>query len=91
MWSLLWKGFNVYINGPGHMTKISTTPIYGKNLQKIFSYRTTCNSPLIMRRGMEQYVIKLYKVYINDNPKLILTNFTTMPNLTKLVSVLIVL
>ena len=24
----------VYLNGLGHMTKLATTPIYGKNLQK---------------------------------------------------------
>ena len=27
-------GTKVYINGPGHMTKMAATPIYGKNLQK---------------------------------------------------------
>ena len=25
---------NVYINGPGHMTKVAAMPIYGKNLKK---------------------------------------------------------
>ena len=28
------KESTVYINGPGHMTKMATMPIYGKNLQK---------------------------------------------------------
>ena len=28
-----WEGgTKVYINGPGHMTKMAATPIYGKNL-----------------------------------------------------------
>ena len=27
-------GLNVYINGPGHMTKMAAMPIYGKNLNK---------------------------------------------------------
>ena len=28
-----WEGgTKVYINGPGHMTKVATMPIYGKNL-----------------------------------------------------------
>ena len=54
---------------------------------KIF-YRT--NSPMIMKLGMEQYVLKLYKVYINDYPELTLTYFTTMSNLAELVFVLIV-
>ena len=31
----LWEGRKkVYINGPGHMTKMVILPIYGKNLQK---------------------------------------------------------
>ena len=30
---LPWEGgTKVYINGPGHMTKMAATPIYGKNL-----------------------------------------------------------
>ena len=34
MWSLLGKGDEVCINGPGHMTKMAAMPIYGKNLKK---------------------------------------------------------
>ena len=66
----------VYINGPGH--------IYGKNLQK-FSYRT--DSLMIMKLGMEHYVLKLYKVYINDDPELTLTYFKMVANSGKLVFV----
>ena len=30
-----WEGgTKVYINGPGHMTKMAAMPIYGKNLEK---------------------------------------------------------
>ena len=30
-----WEGVKkIYINGPGHMTKMAATPIYGKNLKK---------------------------------------------------------
>ena len=29
-------GTKVCSNGPGHMTKMATMPIYGKNLKKIF-------------------------------------------------------
>ena len=68
--------------GPGHMTKMATTPIYGKKPSKIF-YRT--NSPMIMKLGMEHYILKLYKVYINDDRELTLTYFTTMSHLAKLV------
>ena len=34
---------------------------------------------------MEHYELKLYTVYINDDPELTLTYFTTMSNLAKLV------
>ena len=37
-----WEGgTKVYINGPGHMTKMATTSIYGKNPSKIFFSRTS--------------------------------------------------
>ena len=45
---------------------------------------------MIMKLGMGHYVLKLYKVYINDDPELTLTHFPTMSNLAKLVLVLIV-
>ena len=45
---------------------------------------------MIMQLGMEQYVLKLHKVFIDDYPELTLTHFKTMSNLTKLVFVLIV-
>ena len=45
---------------------------------------------MLMLLCMEQYVIKLYKVYINDDPELILTHFKTMSNLAKLGFVLTV-
>ena len=36
---------------------------------------------MIMKLGMEHYVLKLYKVYINDDPELTLAYFETMLNL----------
>ena len=66
-----WEGEKVYINGPGHMTKMAATPIYGKNpiknllLQKSYDLET----------WHAHYVLKLYKVYINDDPELTLTHF----------------
>ena len=35
--------------------------------------------------GMEHYVLKLYKVYISDDPELTLTHFTTLSNLGEIV------
>ena len=46
-----WEGgTKVYINGPGHMTKMATTPIYGKNPSKIFFSRT--GGPIFTKLGM---------------------------------------
>ena len=69
----------VYINGPGHMTKMAATPIYGKNI----FFKTY--SPMFMKLGMKHYVLRLYTVYKNDDPGLTLTHFMTMSNLAKLV------
>ena len=43
-----------------------------------------------MKLCMEQYVLNLYKVYINDDRELTLNNFKTMSKLAKLVFVLTV-
>ena len=45
---------------------------------------------MIMKLGMEQYVIKLCKEYINDDPELTMTHVKTMLNFAKLVFVLAV-
>ena len=46
-----WEGgTKVYINGPGHITKMAATPIYGKNPPKIFFSRT--GGPIFTKLGM---------------------------------------
>ena len=45
---------------------------------------------MIMKLGMGHYELNRYTVYINDDPELTLTYFTTMSNLAQLVFVLIV-
>ena len=55
MWSLLDKG-NESLYGPGHITKVAATLIYGKN--KILFSRT--GSPMILKLCMQGP--KLYKV-----------------------------
>ena len=44
---------------------------------------------MIMKPGMEQYVLKLYTIYIKDDPELTLTHFKTMSNFAKLFFVII--
>ena len=41
---------------------------------------------MIMKLGMENYVLKLYKVYINDEPELTLTYFMRMSNFANQIS-----
>ena len=45
---------------------------------------------MIIKLGIEQYMLKLYKGYINDDPELTLAHFNTMSNFAKLVFVLTV-
>ena len=58
----------------GHMTKMATTPIYGKNPSKIFS-RT--GWPISMKVGMLQRGLQPIIVCSNDDPGLTRTYFTT--------------
>ena len=73
---LLWK---VCSNGPGHMSKMATMPIYGKNLKKIFSSGT--KRPMTLNPRMHHRVLKYYQVCSNDDPGLTLTYFTARSNL----------
>ena len=81
-------GMKVYINGIGHMTQDGRHAHIWYKPSKIFSYKT--NRFMIMKLGMKHYELKLYTVYINDDPELTLTYFTTISNLAKHVFVLIV-
>ena len=81
-------GKKAYINGTDHMTKMAAMLIYGICFFSKISYRT--NSPMIMKLCMEQYVLKLYKVYINNDPELTLTHFKTMSKFANFVFVLTV-
>ena len=71
-------GKKVFINGTGHMTKTAALSIYGKKLLKISFSRT--RSPMILKLGMLHGRLKLYEVYINDDPGLTLTYFTARSN-----------
>ena len=58
-------------NGPGHMTKMATTSIYGKNPIKIFVFET--NGPITFDLGLSYSGYCAYKVCSKDDPRLILT------------------
>ena len=62
----------MYINNPGHMTKMAAMPIYGKNLSKIFS---ETNGLISMILDVKHRWLKYYNVYINHYPVMTLTQF----------------
>ena len=64
----------MYINNPGHMTKMAAMPIYGKNPSKIFFSGT--GGLISMKLGMKHRWQKHYNVYINHDPVMTLTYFT---------------
>ena len=61
----------MYINNPGHMTKMAAMPIYGKNPSKIFFSRTGVS--ISKKLGMKHRWRKYYNVYINHDPVKTLT------------------
>ena len=57
----------MYINYPGHVTKMTDMPIYSVNRLKIFFSTYLRMKPL---------VLEYYNVYINHDPVMTLTYFT---------------
>ena len=68
----------MYIIGPGHMMKMASIHIYGKNCLKIFFSRTV--SQMTLKLGRKQKGLESYKNFINDSG-LTLIYFTTRSNL----------
>ena len=68
-------GINVYINNLGHMTKMAAMPIYGKNPSKIFF--SGAGGLISKKLGMKHRWLMYYNVYINNDPVITLTYFTT--------------
>ena len=66
-------GTNVFINNPGHMTKMAVMPIYGKNPSKFFSGTT---GPISTKLGMKHRGLEYYNVFINYDLWMTLTYFT---------------
>ena len=48
----------MYINNPGHMTKMAAMSIYGKNHSKIFFYGT--GGPISTKLGMSHCRLEYY-------------------------------
>ena len=63
----------------GHMTKMATTPIYGKNLSKVFLSGT--GGPISTKLGMYNFGLQPIIVCSNDDPGVTLTFFTARSNL----------
>ena len=63
----------MYINNLGHLTKMAAMPIYGQNPSKMSG-----TGGLISKKvGMKHRWLKYYNVYINHDPVVTLTYFTT--------------
>ena len=69
-----------YINCNGHMTKMATMPIYGKNYLNLFFSGT--KRPLALGLGMKHWGCGPYQVCTNDEARLTLTYFRARSNLT---------
>ena len=67
----MFTGTNVYIIGPGHMTKKAAMLIYGKKSLQIF-FRTI--SQMTLKLCTQQKELEPYKVYINAYPGLSIYN-----------------
>ena len=63
----------MYINNLGHMTKMATMLIYGKNPSKIFFSGT--GGPISKKFGLKHWWLKYYNEYINHDPVVTLTYF----------------
>ena len=64
----------MFIKNQGHMTKMAAMPIYGKNPSKTFS---GTGRRISKKPGMKHRWLKNYNVYINHDPVVTLTNFTS--------------
>ena len=64
----------MFINNPGHMTKMAAMPIYGKNPSKIFFSGTT--GPISRKLSMKYQGLEYYNVFINYDLWMTMIYFT---------------
>ena len=69
----------IYQHDAGHMTKMAATPVYGKNLSKIFFSGT--GGPISTKLGMLHWGLQPIIVCSNDDHLVTLTYFTARSNL----------
>ena len=69
----------IFTNCTGHMTKMASTPIYGKTLLNIFFSGT--KRPMTLGLGMQHWGCGPYQIYTNDEFRLTLTYFMARSNL----------
>ena len=69
----------MFINNPGHMTKMAATPIYSKNPSKCFFSGTT--RPISTKLGMKHRGLEDYNVFINYDLWMTMTYFTAKVNI----------
>ena len=81
IWRLMDAGTKVCSTGPGHMTKMAATPIYGKKRLKIFFRRFRTRRLMTLGLGMKHWGCGAYQVCSNDDPRLTLTYLTSRSNL----------
>ena len=62
-------------NVPGHMTKMASRPIYGKNLPK------SSKRPMTLKLDIQHLILKYNQICSNNDTGLILTSFMTWSNL----------
>ena len=72
-------GIKICSNVPGHMAKMASRPIYGKNLKKKSFFGT--KKPMILKLGIQLRVLKYYQISSNEDTGLTLPIFKTWSNL----------
>ena len=72
-------GMKMCSNVSGHMTKMASRPIYGKNLQKLSFFKT--KRLMTLKLGIQLPVLKYYQLYSNDDTGLTMTILMTWSNL----------
>ena len=66
-------------NVPCHMAKMVSRLIYGKYLEKKFFFGT--KKPMILKLGIQLFVLKYYQISSNEDTGLTLPIFMTWSNL----------